>query len=334
MKNKNLVICDCDMNYAMRLSDYLRIEDINYEILVFSDIDVFVRECNIEEMDILLMEESFYLSVAEALEDYDKIRIIVLAENKDCFLENVEVVYKYQSAVRIMDLIGDDIKNTRLMKESLLSGIDKSLIGVYSPVNRSLKTSFCLAMGNILAEEKKVLYINLEGYNGLCKMYDIDSEYSLLDFMYEYSLNADKLLDILPRYVRRVEDIDMLVPARSPFEIMEIDAALWMSLISGLIEESSYRCIIIDIGDSINGTLQILRICGEIYIPVRKDNISQAKMEEFEDLLGKYPGGEDIREKMQRIKFPFFDDMDGNMCGLKHAKIGSYVSSIIGNDIR
>ncbi|MDQ9824849.1 hypothetical protein RFZ44_16190, partial [Acinetobacter sp. 163] len=40
------------------------------------------------------------------------------------------------------------------------------ILGVYSPVGRCLKTSFALALGQILARERAVLYLNLEEYSG------------------------------------------------------------------------------------------------------------------------------------------------------------------------
>ena len=40
------------------------------------------------------------------------------------------------------------------------------IIGVFSPLGRCLKTSFALALGQILAKERAVLYLNLESYSG------------------------------------------------------------------------------------------------------------------------------------------------------------------------
>lgn len=40
------------------------------------------------------------------------------------------------------------------------------IIGIYSPVGRSLKTSLALTYGQIRAREHKVLYLNLEEYAG------------------------------------------------------------------------------------------------------------------------------------------------------------------------
>ncbi len=48
---------------------------------------------------------------------------------------------------------------------ALLPKKEMRIIGIYSPVGRTQKTSFALTMGQILAKERAVLYLNMESYS-------------------------------------------------------------------------------------------------------------------------------------------------------------------------
>ena len=57
-------------------------------------------------------------------------------------------------------LLPPEYKNSKMSEGALK-------IGVYSPIRRCMKTSFCLVLGMILAESQKVIYLNLEEMSGL-----------------------------------------------------------------------------------------------------------------------------------------------------------------------
>ena len=57
-------------------------------------------------------------------------------------------------------------------------------LGVYSPVGRCLKTSFALTMGKLLAQEERVLYLNLEEFSGLSVLMKEEYKSDLSDLLY------------------------------------------------------------------------------------------------------------------------------------------------------
>lgn len=59
-----------------------------------------------------------------------------------------------------------------------------SVIGVYSPVGRTQKTSFALTLGQILAKDRAVLYLNLESYSGFEQILGETYERNLSDLLY------------------------------------------------------------------------------------------------------------------------------------------------------
>ena len=57
------------------------------------------------------------------------------------------------------------------------------VLGVYSPVGRCLKTSFALTMGKLLAQEERVLYLNLEEFSGLSVLMKEEYKSDLSDLL-------------------------------------------------------------------------------------------------------------------------------------------------------
>ena len=58
------------------------------------------------------------------------------------------------------------------------------IYAVYSPLGRCLKTSFALTLGQILAKERAVLYLNLEEYSGFEEMLGKGFAQNLSDLLY------------------------------------------------------------------------------------------------------------------------------------------------------
>jgi hypothetical protein len=228
-----------------------------------------------------------------------------------------------------LSIIGEDIESRYRIVEETQHVQGVKLIGVYSPINHTLKTTFAMTLGHILSEREPVLYINLEGYSGLYELLDIKSETGLLDLMYDFSLNPDDLMNILFKYTVRTDELSVLIPAKTPFELQEVDTGLWMSFLSSLTGSGKYGTIILDISDAARGALDIMNVCTRVYMPLRKDSISMAKHKDFTDAILKYPGGEELNSRIIKLKFPYFQDMDGSISDLKHSRLARYIRNEI-----
>ena len=326
-----LVICDPDRDYGSRLAGYLRRSECGYEVLLYWDPAGFVNDMAGVAVSLLLIQEDFLDAVRQMSDGNiagDVItadRRYILVESREKLKVSSEAIYKYQSAAGIIAAIGDDIEASHRIVNEAQRDMGVEFIGIYSPVNHSLKTTFAMTLGKIMSEERQVLYINMEGYNGLSDLLDIRSELSLQDLIYEYSLNPEGLSAFLPKYMIRADGLNILIPLRSPFELQEIEPALWLSFLGDIAAAGRFGSIILDISDAARGFMEIMRVCSVIYMPLRKDNISRAKLKDFEYSLSKYPGGEDIRSKIKRLRFPYFEDIDGSFFSSVHGKLGRYI---------
>ena len=335
MNTRRLIVCDLDRDYASALADYIRRNESGYEVVMYTDPVVFCEENNGRNISLLLIQEGFLEKVNETVQDTEWLtggnikRSHILTEDRESYGTDTDRIYKYQSARNIISLIGDDIERRHRINTETKNDQGVRLIGIYSPVNHTLKTTFAMTLGQILSEKQKVLYINLEGYSGLFEMLDIRTELSLLDLMYEYSLNPGDLLNSMCRYTMKTDELSVLIPARSPFELQEVDPSLWLSFLSDLTSSGRYGAIILDISDSVRGALDLMNVCTAVYTPLRKDSFSIAKLKDFTDMLSRCPGGEELDSRIIKLRFPYFDDVDGSLSDLKHSRLAKYIRTEI-----
>ena len=80
-------------------------------------------------------------------------------------------VYKYQATDNIMREVMACYCVGAIQPALTAIGNVGDIIGVYSPVNRCLKTSFALTAGQLLSRKSRVLYVNLEDCSGLEKLF-------------------------------------------------------------------------------------------------------------------------------------------------------------------
>ena len=64
-----------------------------------------------------------------------------------------------------------------------------------------------------------------------------------------------------------------------------------------------YDIMILDLSEQVDELFQILRECDRVYLPVLEDAVSQAKLAQYEKLLGMLDMG-DVLEKTHKLKLP------------------------------
>ena len=162
------------------------------------------------------------------------------------------------------------------------------------------------------------------------------SVFASYKFFYSADIEAaDKIQNDINTLQVRMDELNVLIPARSPFELQEVDPSLWMSFLSSLTGSGKFGTIILDISDSARGALDLMNVCTRVYMPLRKDSISMAKHKDFTDALVKYPGGMELNERIVKLKFPFFEDIDGSLSDLKHSRLARYIRNEMcnGNEV-
>ena len=110
-----------------------------------------------------------------------------------------------------------------------------SVIGVYSPVGRTQKTSFALTLGQILAKDRAVLYLNLESYSGFEQILGETYERNLSDLLYFVRQENANVIHRLSGMVLPIQNLDYVPPALSPMDIQCTSCGEWLALFEEIV---------------------------------------------------------------------------------------------------
>ncbi|MBR5268853.1 MAG: hypothetical protein IKU20_11790 [Lachnospiraceae bacterium] len=300
---KIMAVYDEDPFYAERLSDYVnRKEKGIFKAQAFTSkerLEEFAKE---HEIDVLLAGESVEKETFRELKTVQKIYLTEERESER--IREEASVYKYQS--------GDDIIREIMAVYCEAPGVktvfpglterEKRIIGVYSPVGRCGKTSLSLAMGQLLAKEEKVLFISLDTFTGFSQLLDEQWKRDLSDLIYYYKQGRFHGLR-LNSIIYYLGDMAWLPPFRYPEDFGQITAAEMAELLVLILRESDYETIVLDIGNYDRQVLPILEVCNVIYMPIKEDSVSHAKLKEFEKYAGDF-GNRGMKEKIHKIHVP------------------------------
>lgn len=206
------------------------------------------------------------------------------------------------------------------------------VIGIFSPVGRCGKTGFALALGEILAEERKTIYLNLERYSGLKDLAIIpDGGGDINDLIYFYRLDENSLVYRLSSLIRSFRNLDYIAPALTGEDVMSVNASEWSSIISTLAAAGEYEVVILDLGVSLEDAVYLLSICDRVYMPVLDDRVSSAKTAQFFEAAGR-SGAAGLQDKVKMLHLPVVrEEVWGTdaPARLARGKMGAYVRRVL-----
>ena len=185
MKRNIFAVCDLEVDYALNFMDYMnRKKNIPFEIQAFTSVENLIAYGKQTHIELLLISGR---AMCREVRDLDIGKIIILSEGvHPPELDQYPSVYKYQSSSdvlrEVMACYGAE-KKTVADQIAVLKKTTE-IIGIFSPLGRCLKTSFALTLGQILAKERAVLYLNMEEYSGFEELFEKEYPYTLSDLLY------------------------------------------------------------------------------------------------------------------------------------------------------
>lgn len=330
-KKKNIfAVCDLEVEYAYNFMEYLnQRRNLPFEVQAFTSPQILCEYAKTQPIEILLISDK---AMCEEVRRLKVGKLIILTEGvHNPELDQYPSVYKYQASDSVVREVMECYGAEKAARESLPQWKRQaSVIGIYSPVGRCQKTSFALTLGQILAKDRAVLYLNLESYSGFEQLLGEVWERNLSDLLYFLRQDNASIVHKLSGMIQSVQNLDFVPPALAPMDIQCTDVKEWLRLIDSIVSESAYEVLILDLGDCVQELYQILDICTKVYVPVRGDSVSMAKLAQFENLLRMWDY-ESVLEKLQKIKPPFYSTNrtgKGYIEELAWSEMGDYVRQL------
>lgn len=282
MTRNNLVICDKDRSYAGALALYLTEKK---EFL--PEIHVCTEPENVKEIEELYRVDILLISDEYPKEQRKKClankKFLMYSGKKPHADEDEILIFKYQSGEKILTRIIEGCGELLLhdtMYRNLEDKEEIEIIGVFSPVHRIGKTAYALALGEKQAEQKNVLYLNLELYCGIQGHFE-DYGQAMADVLYHARQEKQNLGLFLTTTIQHCGNVDVVAGMVSE-DMKKIHAGEWISLIKNIIAHTIYDVVILDIDEGIPEVYELLGICTRIYLLTKSDPCSQAKIRQFE----------------------------------------------------
>lgn len=300
MSSRSLVICDQEKKYAAAFAAYLmKKKELAFQVQVCDSLSRMQEIRQENPIDILVIDGNY---TAEERAKILARHVFVLTESGTFPVKPDEVaVYKYQSAEAILTKIickCSEENDSEGIYFSVSKRKETRIIGIFSPVHRSGKTSYALKLGKELAESYNVLYLNMELYGGLGGYFP-EQGHTLEDALYYSRQESRNLGVMLAALISHMGHLDYLLPARVSEDLKAVTLEEWISLINQIVAQSIYDVLILDVDEGLRDVYGILRMCTEILVPVITGETAEAKLTQMEEELYLL-GYEDVKRKMQK----------------------------------
>lgn len=336
-----MAVCDYEEQYVSRLAEYLNSHGLlPFEVMAFNDREKLLTFSEKQKISLLLIGEAMFTkedlkSITDQIVILEEIRADAKTEEKVAEASEYQAfpsISRYQSAEEIARQLLEicTVSKGFLFSPSVKCG-QKELIGIYSPVGRCLQTSFSLVLGQLLAQEKKCLYINLEPYSGFHSLFGKTYRQSMTDLLYFLQKGTDRFVYKLKSTVETIGQLEYIPPAQSFTDLMDVSPQMWQLLLETLVTQTDYDVIIFDLSDYIRGLFDFLSVCGHIYTIIKKDGIAMAKLDQYEQILS-YTNHEAILEKTRKCQIPVFKQLPRQLEKLPYSDLAKYVKKLIQED--
>ena len=331
MNTKTLVIYDEEKQYANLLMDFFTSKrDIPFQTVTFTDKSKLFQFLYSQKTEMLLISAT---AMDEEIEECDIKEIILLSDGQvPADFSSYPTIYKFKSAENIVREVLERFIDIEADQNSLVvSKGNAKVIGVYSPVGRSGKTTFAIALAQILSEGHKTLFISFEEFAVFQNELETTSPGNLADLMYYYKQNPETVSIKLQAIVQNINSLDYVSPIYYARDLRETTTEEWKQLLDHLSSVTSYEYIVLDIGDMIGDLLSMLDYCDQIFMPTVDDKLSEMKINKIETVILQ-SDKEKLLDKIIKTKAPwpennYMEDRWMETIGL--GNVGDYIRALL-----
>jgi len=279
-----------------------------------------------KEIEILMLTETVY---QDTFRQKSIKKLMVLTEQKETVIEEVCCIYKYQAAEMLyremMQWYGECESAVPLKRKNASS---LQIIGIYSPIHRVLQTTLAITMGQVLAEKKKVLYVNFECFSGLEILMGQKFSGNFTDLLYYYQCAKEKLPYKLEGIVQSLNGLHIIPPALSYEDYESFHGNEWITILKDIGKAGGYDVLILDLSEQVRGLFQLLESCNDIFTIVSDDRMAKAKLAQYELLLRR-EHCDDVWNHTVKYELPFFKCLPSELERLSRCELALHAKQML-----
>ncbi|MCM1103839.1 MAG: hypothetical protein NC409_06995 [Clostridium sp.] len=329
-----LALCDGNIHYGSRLAAYLEQQRaFPFRILFFSDAEQMMRCVTDLCPQYFLLSEEVYAELRESgMPAYKRLFLLrKQKENDECDAPRITTIYRYQQAGNIMRAILAQLEEAGKNGRNLKSAEGTKIVGVYTPVRRSMQTSFSILLGQLLAAHARTLYINMEGYSGFRTLLGGDLKPDITDLMFLAKKEGEPFMRTLEGMIHTIGRLEYIPPAAAFVDLAAVTKEQWIMLLQEIRKDERFSYLVLDVTEQVQGMFSVLEECDLIYTMEGADTVAQAKLYEYEQLLS-FMEYEGIRKKTKKKKLPSVHFAEMNFERLLYSELAGYVRDVARED--
>ncbi|MCR4897243.1 MAG: hypothetical protein K5891_10760 [Lachnospiraceae bacterium] len=325
-----LIFLDPEAEYTELFSDYLKqSKDLPWTVRSYT------RQEDLEENEkgrsasLLVLSERAY---REGRPELQAGRTVILTESGLVGDVGCPLVSKYQPADEIVQKLLEiyiDLSGDRPLPFRERAGGQKTkFIGIYTPVHRSMQTTYALTLGQMLASEHRVLYLSFEHYAGLRELVPETQQKDLADLLFFLLSDEKRFLLRFHTIKRNIGGLDYIPPMKSGQNLLTIPGGEWLRLMDQVESLGLYDYVLMDLTESMQGLFDILRKCDRVYTLTREDRVAKAKLMQYRQVLALYEY-EDVLEKTKNCDLPRFHSLPAEVEQYTRGGMAEYVKEAV-----
>ncbi len=325
-KNANMAIYFADQDYLENFMDYISERNTGFICSGFTRSENLKAFAEKNAIAVLLTDDECFKKNARNINS--EITVILTEKPGGETGDNIYEIDILQPVDEIVRAILKAAAKTDITLSNSFMRPAGDIHIFYSPVGRSLKTTFAVAASQLLSDRSKTIYLNLEPDSGFTVLFRQDYGTDLSDLM--FFLRDDthgKASLMLQSAICSSQGVSYIPPVTDPGDLFHISCDEILRLFD-LLRENGYGNIVVDMGTLLPGFEKILSAGSRIYMPVRKDAMSKAKTAHFLSFLRTL---EDTQpeEKLIRLEPPYFEDIPPITSNLRGSEAASYIAGYL-----
>lgn len=344
MNKISVAICDTDDTYRERFAAYLveRRAD-KFNVHTFSGAEHFLQALSGQQFDVAILGQGF--ETTECVVRERQIPLLLLLDTRPELLaedsaymtgekEMCVTFFRYQP----MDAILHEVQvlaGGGFPEESVTGHSGRlEVLGVYSPIMHEMQMPFSMVLAEKLAEQRKVLYVNLMCHSGFLEIFGLSGRYDMGDIVLRLR-NKRLFAETFLKCLYESNRVNYIPPFCNPEDLRGYTLEDHLALLSFLEESTDFETLILDFGEGTEQFAEVLDTCQAIYCPMKTGYFYECRMHEFLMYLEKSSAGS-VRERIHIMNLPFSaKQIRGGVDVRKQllwSEFGDYVRSYLGGD--
>lgn len=325
---KVLALCDTEEEYAQLMTEFMRKQkNLPWELHTYTNVDTLLGTEQ-SGLAMLVVAESAFRQELRGLAPGC---LVVLGESGVMRWEDISYVDKYQEAEEVFrQLLGVYMEIADIQLPFLRTNRKTVFIGNYSPVHRCMQTSFAITMSLMLARKHSTLYLNFEHYAGISELLPDMQTLDLADLLYFLNAQKDKFRLRLQTILKHKGALAYVPPVKSGQNLITVTPQEWLGLLERIEELEEYEYVVLDLGESMQGLFEILRMCRHVYTLTREDRIARGKLLQYEQVLALYEYG-DVLGKTKRLSLSHIQKLPEELEQLTKGDLADLVKGLLGD---